>query len=209
MNILIELDYRPALSPVRDQGARPTCLSFATTTAHEFVRSSTVALSPEYLHHFAFNRSSANGVRFPDVTQVLERIGQPTEVDCPYYQGGLPPGWVPPTGISLYRRKSKSLALEVHRIPAMLIARQIPVIGITVPHSFYAPAPPWVIPPDGPIRGLHAVVVVATAVANSTRLFMIRNSWGTAWGDGGYAWVQDAFLNIHLNHILVLTGEAN
>lgn len=53
MNVAIRHDYRPLLGPVRDQGARPTCLAHASTTAHEHARGLKVALSPEYLHYFA------------------------------------------------------------------------------------------------------------------------------------------------------------
>ena len=35
MNITILVDHRRSLGPIRDQGARPTCLSFACTSAHE------------------------------------------------------------------------------------------------------------------------------------------------------------------------------
>lgn len=31
MNVTIRHDYRPLLGPVRDQGARPTCLAHAST----------------------------------------------------------------------------------------------------------------------------------------------------------------------------------
>ena len=209
MNILIDLDYRPALTPVRDQGARPTCLSFAATTAHEFARDSGVPLSPEYLHHFAASGNSSDGVRFPDVARVLEIHGQPAEADCPYCPAEPPSGWTPPKDVALYRRKSESAILEADRIAAFLSAGRIPVAGITVPQPFYSPAPPWVISPEGPIRGLHAVAVVASGSESATRYFLIRNSWGAAWGDGGYAWLDDAFMNQHLHHLLTLTDEVN
>lgn len=209
MNILIDLDYRPALTPVRDQGARPTCLSFAATTAHEFARDSKVPLSPEYLHHFAASSNSPDGVRIPDVARVLENPGQPAETDCPYYPAGPPSGWTPPKDLALYRRKSESATLEAGRIAALLSSGRIPVAGITVPQPFYSPAPPWVISPEGPIRGLHAVAVVASGSESATRYFLIRNSWGVAWGDGGYAWLDDAFMNQHLRHLLTLTDEVN
>ena len=209
MNILIDLDYRSTLGPIRDQGARPTCLSFAATTAHEFARGSNIPLSPEYLHHFASNRISFDGVRIPDIARVLESPGQPTETDCPYCPAGLPSGWVPPKDVALYRRKTESMILEVDSIAALLGAGQIPVVGITVPQPFYSPASPWVISPKGSIQGLHAVAVVASGSENATRYFLIRNSWGAAWGDGGYAWLDDAFMDQHLCHLLALTDEVN
>jgi hypothetical protein len=38
-------------------------------------------------------------------------------------------------------------------------------------------------------RGGHAVAIVGY---NATR-FIVRNSWGTGWGDGGYAYASNAY----------------
>ena len=65
MSITVHIDLRSALGPVRDQGARPTCLSLATTVAHEHARGSDASLAPEYLHYFASAKGSSDGVLFP------------------------------------------------------------------------------------------------------------------------------------------------
>ena len=76
MNVTIRHDYRPLLGRVRDQGARPTCLAHASTTAHEHARGSKVALSPEYLHYFAAGNADAPaGVDFPNVVEVRDARG--------------------------------------------------------------------------------------------------------------------------------------
>ena len=207
MNITILLDHRPALGSVRDQGARPTCLSFASTAAHEYVRRSGAPLSPEYLHHVASGRGSSDGVLFPDVAKALENPGQPSEADCPYHPGGLPSGWMPPKGVSLYRRRSDLKHPEPDEIEALLSTGHAPVLGISIPDGFYSPAPPWMISSGSPIRGLHAVTAVGLGTTGAMRCFLIRNSWGTGWGDDGHAWLDDAFVNQHLRHLLALTDE--
>lgn len=40
----------------------------------------------------------------------------------------------------------------------------------------------------------HAMVVVGYRPAGATRQFLLHNSWGTDWGDRGYAWVSEAML---------------
>ena len=207
MSITIVLDHRSVLGPVRDQGARPTCLSFAATAAHEHVRRSGAPLSPEYLHYFASDKGSSDGVVFPDIVGALEGPGQPSEVDCPYHPDGLPSGWLPPNCVSVYRRRSDLKYPEPDEIEALLSTEHVPVLGISTPHTFYSPAPPWLLSPDGLIRGLHAVTAVALGTTGSMRCFLIRNSWGTAWGDEGHAWIDDAFVNQHLRHLLALTEE--
>ena len=207
MNTVIHLDYRSVFGQIRDQGPRPTCLSFAATAAHEYVRRSRESLSPEYLHYFASARGKSNGVQFSDVARALENPGQPTEIDCPYRGNDPPPGWMPPKSIRLYRRKNELKGANVEHVSTLLNAGHVPVMGITVPQRFYSPSPPWLISPDGPIRGLHAVVAVALGSLGDTRCFLIRNSWGSDWGDNGHAWIDDTFVEKHLYHLLALTDE--
>ena len=207
MSVRVQLDYRSAFGAIRDQGPRPTCLSFAATAAHEYARKSRMPLSPEYLHYFASAKDRSNGIQFPDVARALEKPGQPKETECPYYSAGVPDGWLPPKGVSLYRRKSESKRLSVDQVWTLLNAGHIPVLGITLPQPFFSPALPWVISSEGPLRGLHAVTAVALGATGATRCFLIRNSWGTGWGDDGHAWIDDAFVNQHLHHLLVLTHE--
>ena len=145
MSITVQIDLQPALGPVRDQGARPTCLSLATTVAHEHARGSGASLAPEYLHYFASGNGSSDGVLFPDVARALRHPGQPAEADCPYCPGGLPPGWHPPKGVKLYRRESEPRTPDGNQIAALLDVGRVPVLGISVPRPFYSPIPPWVI----------------------------------------------------------------
>ena len=208
MNVTIRLDFRPLIGAVRDQGARPTCLAHASTTAHEHARGSTVALSPEYLHYFASgNDTSHEGVDFPNVSHALLDPGQPAETDCPYYHNEPPTAWEPPTNVLLHRRRSTSPKQSPDEVEALLDAGRVPVLGISTTDAFYSPAPPWVISPTGPARGLHAVVAVGIGTTYAMRRFLIRNSWGAAWADAGHAWLDDAFIVQHLRDVLVLTEE--
>ena len=186
MSIAISLDFRPRLGPVRDQGARPTCLAQASTTAHEHVRGSNEPLSPEYLHYFASeSKNSPEGVDFQNVSRALLDPGQPAEADCPYHQNEPPHAWAPPAGVTLYRRQSTSPKQNPDEVEALLDAGHVPVLGISTTDAFYVPAAPWVISATGPVRGLHAVVAVGIGTAYMTRRFLIRNSWGTAWAKAG------------------------
>ena len=207
MSVSIQLDYRSQIGPIRDQGPRPTCLSFAATAAHEHARSSKMPLSPEYLHYFASAKSKSGGIQFPDVAFALEDPGQPAETECPYYSSGPPVGWLPPKRIELYRRTCKSKCPSVEQVSTLLDDGHLPVLGITIPQPFFSPAPPWIISSAGPVLGLHAVVIVARGTTGTTRCFLVRNSWGIGWGDNGHAWIDDAFVDQHLQRLLVLTDE--
>ena len=132
MNVTIRHDYRPFLGPVRDQGARPTCLAHASTTAHEHARGSKVALSPEYLHYFAAENADAPaGVDFPNVARALFDPGQPPDSDCPYHENDPPSMWTPPANLTLYRRQSVSTEPRPDEVEALLDAGRVPVLGIS------------------------------------------------------------------------------
>jgi hypothetical protein len=203
----VRIDHRPTLGPVRDQGARPTCLSHATTTAHEHARGTGVRLSPEYLHYFASAHGGHAELSFPDVTQALRDQGQPVDMECPYHPNGAPKGWFPPIGIAVYRRESEIKLPQPQEVEALLLKGSIPILGISMPDSFFSPTPPWLISAKGPVRGLHTVVAVAVASGPSGRAILVRNSWGKDWGDNGHAWLDDSYLTAHLRELLVLTHE--
>ena len=208
MSVAIRIDLRPHLGPVRDQGARPTCLAHATTTAHEHARGSTMPLLPEFLHYFASDiGSSSDGVDFSSISRALLNPGQPAEADCPYHLNDTPPGWAPAANLLLYRRQSTSSAQGPDEIEALLVAGHVPVLGIATTDTFYSSAMPPVISSTGPVRGLHAVVAVGIGMTYTTRCFLIRNSWGMTWANAGHAWVDDAFIVQHLHEVLVLTEE--
>ncbi len=48
-----------------------------------------------------------------------------------------------------------------------------------------------VIPDWGEPQSGHAVVISGYRETPSGKQFLIHNSWGTSWGDGGYAWVSE------------------
>lgn len=51
-------------------------------------------------------------------------------------------------------------------------------------------------PPSAPKEGLHAVLCVGHGEDNTAKShFLIRNSWGEAWGAGGYGWLPSDYLD--------------
>ena len=71
------------------------------------------------------------------------------------------------------------MALAVHQ---SMMGRQVRRTGIV-------PVPTR----RDPVRGGHAVLAVG--YDHARRLITFRNSWGAAWGDGGYGYLPYAFFN--------------
>lgn len=49
--------------------------------------------------------------------------------------------------------------------------------------------------PEGDSIGGHAVTLVGFD-RGERRSFLVRNSWGSAWGDGGYAWLPFSWISL-------------
>ena len=52
-----------------------------------------------------------------------------------------------------------------------------------------------VIPDWNDSNGGHAVTMTGYRETPNGKQFLIHNSWGTSWGDGGYGWVSEAMVN--------------
>src|ERR1700730_10795274 len=80
--ITITKDLRSMFGPVRDQGARPTCLAFAASDLHAAVRGAWSPLSCEYLFYHAQRRAQRRpieGSTLPTTLEALRSDGQPYE----------------------------------------------------------------------------------------------------------------------------------
>lgn len=203
------IDLRGQLCPVRDQGLRSTCSAIATSTAHEHSLQSPVHLSAEYLHWHATNGRVNDPASLTEVANALRYEGQPVESACPYIYSLLRTAtWATPSGVQVYKRESRLRMSDLRIVQECLEQGRCPVLGISLPHPFYTPEAPWVIPADGQIRGRHAVLGVGLGDYQGKTAVLIRNCWGADWGDDGHAWLNEEFLDRHLQLVLVLEEES-
>lgn len=212
MTLQIMQDLRPVLGPVRDQGRRPTCLSFAATAVHEQARGELDPLCVEWLFYHAAQRAGTGpgeGTTLSDTRQVLHRIGQPLEPAWPY-EGRPLHGttWAPPSRVSsLFRCGSDACDANVAHIRGLLDRGRPVVLALFVSAAFIA-ATTWlrtgaeiILPDDDdPIdrQRAHALVAVGCGRLGSEDLILVRNSWGPAWGAEGHAWLRETYLSRRL-----------
>ncbi len=64
--------------------------------------------------------------------------------------------------------------------------------------------PHWTTPK---VQGGHAMLVAGYVVFPKATYFLLHNSWGKAWGDGGYAWIHATTMEKHLREALVVDAE--
>jgi C1A family cysteine protease len=208
------VDFRPNLLPVRDQGRRSSCLAFATSTAHEHRAAPADHLCVEYLFFHSVERTPgknpSTGTTMAAAAAALAEEGQPLEPNWPY-QIIQPAIWSPPCISSTLHKTRMSLGkLSFDGIVAELDAGSPVILGIVISDAFYRPdAEGFVSVLRHDIdRGGHAVLAIGHGqAAPSEPALLIRNSWGSSWGVGGYAWLTRGYVDRQLHETAVLVKE--
>jgi hypothetical protein len=113
--------------------------------------------------------------------------------------------------IAFFTRATKLAATDTGALEQRLASGQDIVITMDLSETFttvgkagarYVPHYDQAAPDSG-----HALLVSGYAALKSGAYFLLHNSWGPNWGDGGYAWIHEATLKAHLDEALVLDGE--
>ncbi|MGH8980329.1 MAG: C1 family peptidase [Acidimicrobiales bacterium] len=210
------VDLRPTLPPVHDQGLRGTCLAFAVTAGHEVSRTTgqvTEDLSEEGLYWGCkrIDRNWLGGTTFASAAVALGRWGQPSETDWPYHRRrkeGV--AYSPPSragGKGWFKSGLRRVTVIVADVRTHLDAGIPVMLGLTLFDTFYRPDPAGHIADPAPgarVKGHHAVLAVGHEVGE----LLIRNSWGTTWGLGGYAWIGDGYVNTHTGSAWLVDATA-
>ncbi len=200
--------------PVRDQGARSTCLSFAFTSAHEYAGAQSSELSVEYHYFHAISRTPGGnpfgGTVMKAAADAMVFDGQPPEFDWPYEAvQGVAPNWTPPPKLSaIYLAKASISTLTLEQIISELKLGKAVVLGLVITDSFMRADGDGVLPiiANDRARGGHAVLAVGYGLDSSkNKHILIRNSWGPHWGDQGHAWLRKAYVDAQLRDTAVVT----
>lgn len=211
-------DLRHLFGAVRDQRQRPTCLAFAATDTHAGVRDGWSPLSCEYIFYHAqrrANRPPTIGASLQKMLEALELDGQPVEAGWPYLASNPDPNsWHPPViGSGLFRRRGAAGGDDVGDVLAELDQGCPVMLLVKVSPSFYQPTDEGVVDPapaEQPLAAVrHAVIAVGHGLVDGTAAVLVRNSWGTSWGQGGYAWLTERFLTACLFRTATLLEDVD
>ena len=214
------VDLTSQFPPVGNQGQLSTCVAWAVAYADKsYLDGVARNLTPSQLQSFnnqysptdlffsidQSKRSCNNGTFFDDAFNVLINRGVNTLASVPY--DGLCYGSSPGNAYTASANKIKNyrrIQGSVNEIKEYL-AQGVPVvIGAMVNKEFQL----W--QGGGVLNNLnytgdeggHAMVIAG--YDDSRGAFRIINSWGSAWGDNGYAWVGYDFL---VNKFCVQNGQ--
>ena len=219
--------------PIRDQKTTPACTAFAIATAvdHALLRWTPKTTAVSSMHVWSRYRTPV------ERTSIVNNLGlslgpeaswpwNVTEangwVACPL--SGKPPAagcGLPVNESHLQKVEGQPLATLTHveylgdvdtaTLQRKLAAGQDVILAFLLPDTFapkgksgarYVPHYTKASPDAG-----HALVVAGYARLAHGTYFLLHNSWGTAWGDGGYAWMHEATVKAWAKEGLVVDAE--
>ena len=200
-------DLRPVLGPARSQGGRSTCLAFAVTAAHENhdVRiQPSLAVEVLYWGAKQLDGDPAPGTTFTAAATAIRQWGQPEEPFWPYdpLRDDQDPAYAPPADaidpLNCVFAGLRQIATTAAEVTNELDQDRVVVIGTPTWRQLRRPvagrlAIPTAADLDG---GLHAMAIVG--YRTDTGEFLVRNSWGQAWGEQGHAWIAMSFVDSHV-----------
>ena len=223
LELPLSVDLRPLCSPIRDQQALGSCTSFAIVSGFRecllVQKRQWAELSPLFLYYWerSLERTVDQdaGAMIRDGMRVLRKLGAPPEVDWPYAipQFKQRPIQQAMDDAARYRIAHYHRIHNVIEIKQALVLNMPVVIGIAIFESFESTdvARTGAVPiPNQDVEaylGGHAVLVVG--YDDATKRFLVRNSWGTAFGMDGYFTLPYGFMRPHLRLVTDMwTGSA-
>lgn len=203
------IDLRNKFMPdVYDQGHLGSCTANALAGAFEFdqKKQSLESFMPSRLFLYYNERvieGSTNydsGASIRDGIKVLNKIGICKEEEYPYVIESFTIKPTPNAFIEAANHKTTSYRKVRPTVEEMCksLCAGIPVIfGFSVYESFESPdlARTGIMPVpmfNEKIIGGHAVLAVG--FDNSKKYMLVRNSWGSTWGQKGYFWMPFSFI---------------
>jgi len=202
------VDLRSSLPAPYDQGQLGSCTANAIAGALQFdqAKQKLTSVMPSRLFIYYNERvlehtvNSDAGAMIRDGIKSVATIGVCSETLWTYDINKFakkPPDTCYQDGIKHLALTYKRLTQHLNKMQACLAEGYPFVSGITVYESFESPlvAQTGMVPmPEHTERALGGHAVLACGYDNDKQMFLMRNSWGSDWGEKGYFYLPYAYL---------------
>lgn len=203
------VDLRKHMGPVEDHGESASCVANAAGASYEYLLKrqrgdAAYGVSRSFISYNARTRTGAKGA--PADTTIFDALctlvdsGACSERIWPYDVARLQDEPSP----AAYEEAARFRVHAIDLVPVELnawkktLADGYPIVfGLLVYESFDRQRQPGLIPvpTDKDLegeQGEHAMLCVG--YSEPDEVFIVRNSWGPAWGDEGYCYIPFAYL---------------
>lgn len=186
-----KLDYTSQMMPVRNQGDLfGTCGPQVFCSMYEWKEKRVCGhLSPQFMFNCRATQNQ-NGMTCRDVMKIGQKIGVPKDTEYPYGTKGDMVDIARDSELmhaaSRHKISSYARVYSIEDMKAALVANgpgmvAVPVYNLTDANKL------WVKDENNSrLQGGHAVTLVGYDTDEIGPHFIVRNSWGVAWGDKGY-----------------------
>ena len=214
--------------PVKDQGQVGACTSFALSSAMENAirrQNAPETISPLHIwSHYGFpdmqtagdsniNRAIAAWETWPYDPRVACELDRSGDGDCGPFQPPVVQGsWAADPSVQVTMRdadkKGRFRVTEFDQVPAdpdamaAILASGADIwISLNIGSTWMKPVGDTIADwSNDQIEGGHVVVLAGYRPGAGQRQFLVHNSWGPAWGDGGYAWISAQAIRQYTKH---------
>ncbi len=205
-----KIDLRQYMSPIKDQGKLGTCAAFAGIGAKEYYDgkeyNTTMDLSEYYLYYYAKKLDGMpkeEGTTLEAIAYALMLYGASEEKLYPYNPNKYPedpPSQEAEKNAKKYIIKQYYSLENVEDIKKALYQNGAVFIGILVCENFLNPVNGFIPIPEGYVLGGHGMCVAGfddnmKDPWGHKGCFIVKNSWGSDWGDNGYCYISYDYIN--------------
>lgn len=209
------VDLRPFCSPVEDQSQSNSCAANAIVGAYEYLERKVAAtkgdedfgdISRLFVYYVGRLRDKQKykkatkigdeGMTLGGAIDAIQMKGACLQATWPFDLAVVnekPPEEAFTEGMRYKVSDSQEIPCDPVAMKACLASGYPIVFGLKLTKAFFHPGPTGLIKtpdPDDPKsaeHGLHAMLLVGYSDAHQR--FIVRNSWGEDWGDGGYCYI--------------------
>jgi len=216
-NLPPRVDLRSKMTPVENQSETNSCVANAVAGAYEYLvkqhrDDDAYDVSRLFIYYVARSIAAEvdpteepelddDGTMIGAAIEGLKKYGACSEETWPFDDEVVNAS---PSG-DAFEEASAFLVEDVANVPTRLdswkaaLAEGNPIIfGLSLYESFDAHRRPGMVPSPSPREasredhGGHAMLCVG--YSDRDQVFIVRNSWGDEWGDGGYCYIPYAYL---------------
>jgi hypothetical protein len=209
-----QIDLRPHMSPVENQSSTSSCAANAMAGAYEYLlkrlKNSNEDVSRLFIYYNAReldgDTSQDQGTYLSSCTKVAKKLGVCLETTWPFDPQQIleqphEDAYTEAKGFPL-NPVARPVQVDLQTMKNCLASGFPFIFGLQLFSSFEKAGPEGLVPmPDveqDNHDGGHAMLCVG--YSDPDRVFIVRNSWGEDWGDGGYCYIPyDYMTNPELN----------
>ena len=202
-------DLRGSFTSIKSQGQVGACASFAFTSVYEYIlnkngKLTESDLSERFLYYNTRKRMGTiekdTGSNMYDAGKALEEEGLCSEDLCKYVNDfeahmETPSAQAYADGLTRRVAEIMNVTIKEQDIKSAIVEGYPVVVSLHLHESFNNIGPDgFVKRPDesDPVVGWHAMVIVG--FSDKDKVFIVRNSWGTDFGDKGYCYVPYSYV---------------